>query len=68
MVVVPYLVQAFKVILHALDRHILPILDTLGLEHLRERPLAFLGNKAILCGGASAMALVQAHQRGCFQG
>jgi hypothetical protein len=44
-----HLVDAVEVVLHALDRHVLAILDALGLEHLTEGALAFLGDQPVLC-------------------
>lgn len=47
--VLSYLVQAVKVVLHALDGNILAILDALGFQHLTESALTLLGHKPVLC-------------------
>jgi hypothetical protein len=44
-----YLLEAVKVVLHALDGDILAVLDALGLEHLREGALTLLGHQPVLC-------------------
>jgi hypothetical protein len=36
------------VVLHALDCHVLPSLDALGFEHLREGALSFLADQPVL--------------------
>ena len=45
----PHLLQRVKVLLHALDGHILAVAHALRLEHLREGTLALLGHQAVLC-------------------
>lgn len=48
-VCVAHLVQAVKMVLHALDGNILAILDALCLQHLAESALTLLGHKPVLC-------------------
>jgi hypothetical protein len=45
-----HLVDAVEVVFHALDGHVLAILNALRLEHLAEGPLALLGDQAVLWG------------------
>ena len=47
------LVDALKVVLHALDGMVLAVLDILGLEHLGERAFALLGNQTVLAHGVA---------------
>ena len=46
---VVHLIEAVEVVLHALDRHVLGILDALCLQNFGERPLPFLRNQTVLC-------------------
>jgi len=41
------------VVFHALNGRILPSLDTLSLEHLRESTLSFFGDQSIFCNKKS---------------
>jgi hypothetical protein len=43
-----HLIQAVEMVLHTFDRHVFPVLNALGFEHLREGPFTFLRYQAIL--------------------